>query len=80
MRRVTYIGMPVATNQFSFIKVQRFQNESFINTSNAVVALILRVKTLALILNGMNDILGFTINGGFSIMKNNLFILNQSVT
>ena len=56
MRRVivdTYIGMPLATNQFSFIKVQRFQNESFINTSNAIVALILRVKTLALILNGM---------------------------
>ena len=55
MRRVidTYIWMPVATNQFSFIKVQRFQNESFINTSNAIVALNLRVKTLALILNGM---------------------------
>ena len=35
------------------MKVQRFQNESFINISNAVVALILRVKTLALILNGM---------------------------
>ena len=56
MRRViidTYIGMPVAINKFSFIKVQRFQNESFINTSNAIVALILRVKTLALILYGM---------------------------
>ena len=65
--------MPLATNQFSFIKVQRFQNESFINISNAVVALISRVRTLALILNGMNDILGFTINGGFCIIKNNLF-------
>ena len=56
MRRVivdTYIGMPLATNQFSFIKVQRFQNESFINVSNAIIALILRVKRLALILNGM---------------------------
>ena len=53
MRRVTYIGMPLARNQFSFIKVQRFQNESFTNISNAVVALTSGVKTLALILNGM---------------------------